>query len=307
MNIVIPGGAGHLGQELRRHFEARGDDVTVLSRSGAVRWDGKSQGDWVSTFEGADVVINLAGRSVNCRYSKKNLDEMMASRVDSTRAVGLAIAKCKNPPKLWIQSSTATIYAHRFDAPNDDRTGIIGSETDGMPKKWLASVEIAKAWEAAMNESITSATRTVAIRSAMVMSPVTGSIFDVLCTLTRRGLMGTQGDGRQYVSWIHESDFSRAIDWIIDHDELSGPVNMSSPNPLPQREFAAALRQALGIKIGLPAMAWMLEIGAFAMGSETELLLKSRRVIPSRLLEMGFEFVYPYWDIAAKDLAGKMG
>ncbi len=302
MKIVLPGGSGHVGQSLRRHFESRGHEVVVISRSGAVRWDGKTLGDWARAFEGADVVINLAGRSVDCRYNAANLAEMMSSRVDSTRVVGEAIRRCAAPPKLWIQSSTATIYSHRFDAPNDDETGILGQASDPMPAKWLKSVEIAREWERALNEAETPQTRKVAIRSAMVMAPIRGSVFDVLSKLARLGLMGRLGDGRQFMSWIHEADFCRAMDWIIAHDSLVGPIIVSSPNPLPQAEFARALRQALGVKIGLPATAWMLEIGTRVMQTETELVLKSRRVVPSRLLSSGFTFEFPVWASAAEDL-----
>lgn len=277
-----------------------------MSRKDSSGWDGKTLGAWVSRLEGADVLINLAGKSVNCRYTPSNMAEMMASRVDSTRVLGEAISTLANPPKLWINSSTATIYQHRFDAANDDSTGILGSEADGMPPKWLGSVKIALAWEKALFEANTPGVRKVAIRSAMVMAPIQGSIFDVLLGLTQKGLMGAQGNGRQYVSWIHESDFCRAIDWIVARPDISGPVNIASPNPLPQREFARLLRHAAGVKIGLPATAWMLEIGAVFLKTETELLLKSRRVVPSLLLETGFSFEFPEWGAATRDLVQRM-
>lgn len=305
VKVVIPGGTGHVGQSLTQFFQSRGDEVVIVSRSGPVSWDGKSVGPWADHLEGSDVVINLAGRSVNCRYTPDNLDDMMTSRVDSTRAVGEVIAACKNPPKVWLQASTATIYAHRLDAPNDDETGMLGSQNDPMPSKWLASVEIAKAWEAALEEADTSHTRKVALRSSMVMAPIRDSIFDVLSTLAKRGLAGRAGSGKQYVSWIHESDFCRAIQWIIDHDDLGGPIIVASPNPLPQAEFNAGLRKALGVKFGLPTPAFLLEVGAAFMGTETELVLKSRRVVPSRLLASGFTFDHPNWCEAAADLASR--
>lgn len=302
----MPGGSGHVGQSLRRHFEANGHEVLVISRSGSDGWDGKSLGPWTSKLEGSDVVINLSGRSVNCRYNRANLDEMMASRVNATRVIGEAIRQCTKPPKVWINSSTATIYQHRFDAPNDDHTGILGSEADRMPAKWLASVNIAIAWEEALWKAEVSATRKIAIRSAMVMAPIDGSIFAVLVGLARRGLMGTQAGGKQYVSWIHEQDFCRAIDWIVEHSDMQSPINVTSPNPLPQREFAKILRDAVGAKIGLPATRWMLELGAIGMRTETELLLKSRRVVPSLLLESGFKFDFPHWTAASRDLVAKL-
>lgn len=302
----MPGGSGHVGQSLESHFRSRGDEVVVISRSGRVQWDGKTLGPWAETFEGADVIINLAGRTVNCRYNKTNLDEMMASRVDSTRVVGQAIAQCKNPPKIWLQSSTATIFKHRFDAPNDDETGILGSKEDNMPPKWLASVEIAKAWERTLDEAQTPHTRKVALRSAMVMAPIPGSVFAVFVGLAKKGLLGQQASGSQFVSWIHESDFCRAIDWIIDHDEIIGPINLASPNPLPQKDFARIIRQAARAPFGLPTFAWMLEIGTLLMQTETELVLKSRRVTPSRLLQDGFVFEFPEWESASRDLISKL-
>lgn len=292
-----------MGQSLRRHFESRGHSVEVLTRSGPGGWDGKTLGPWAERLDGANVVINLAGRSVNCRYNAANLNEMLTSRVDSTRILGEAIGQCKLPPKLWINSSTATIYAHRFDAANDDHTGILGSENDPMPPKWRASVHIAKEWERSLFEADTPKTRKVAIRSAMVMSAVPGSIFTVLAGLAKKGILGRHGSGKQYVSWIHETDFCRAIDWIIERVEVEGTINLASPNPLPQHEFAAIVRRVMGVKVGFPASNWMLEIGALVLKTETELILKSRRVVPSRLLEMGFEFEFATWESAAEDLA----
>lgn len=307
MKIVIPGGSGHVGQSLRTHFQAAGHEVVVISRSGPIQWDGKTLGEWTEHLSGADAVINLAGRSVNCRYNAKNLAEMMSSRVDSTRVLGQAIASLEDPPKVWLQASTATYYSHRYDAPNDDETGILGSESDQMPPKWLASVEIARAWEEALNEADTPKTRKLALRAAMVMAAVPGSVFDTFVTLTRRGLFGKLGDGRQYISWIHERDFCRAIDFLIANESISGPIILAAPNPLPQDEFARILRRELGVKIGLPAPAWLLELGTWAMGTETELVLKSRRVIPSRLLSEGFAFEYPEWDEGARELASRHG
>lgn len=306
MKVVIPGGSGDVGAILRRAFVARGDDVVILSRGGhggTVDWDGETLGPWQREVDGADVVFNLAGRSVNCRYTPKHLEEMRESRVRSTRVVGQAIAEAKHPPKVWLQASTATIYAHRYDAPNDEVSGIIGGDEPGAPPKWNASIAIAKAWEDALNAAETPHTRKVALRSAMTMSPDKGGIFDVMATLARRGLGGPAGDGRQYVSWIHEADFAAAAFFLIERDDLEGPVNISSPNPLPNREFFRILRDAVGAKVYLPTPAWMLEIGAFMMRTETELLLKSRRVVPRRLVEAGFIFQYPEWTEAARDLA----
>lgn len=314
MKIVIPGGCGQVGTLLARAFVADGHEVVVLSRKlrqapwKMVRWDGESVRDWRKEIDGAGVVINLAGRSVNCRYHAANRRAIVDSRVKSTRAVGEAIAKASRPPGVWLQASTATIYADRYGAPNDERSGIIGGDEPGAPSTWKFSVDVAKAWEQAAEDAMTpdaaQRTRLVLLRSAMTMSPDRGGIFDVLLGLVRRGLGGTCGSGKQYVSWIHEQDFIRAISWLIEHD-LRGPVNLSSPNPLPNAEFMRTLRRAWGTRIGLPASRWMLEAGAVFMRTETELVLKSRRVVPGRLLESGFQFDYPDWSEAARELCAR--
>ena len=291
MRIVIPGGSGQVGAILARAFAD--DDVTVIGRGGPVVWDGRTLGPWVDAIDGADVVINLAGRSVNCRYNEANRRAIMDSRVDSTCVIGEAIAQAANPPRVWLQSSTATIYAGRYDAPNDERTGIIG---DGF------SVDVAQAWERAAVESCPLATRLVLLRSAMVMSPDRGGVFDVMSWLARLGLGGSVAGGRQYVSWIHDQDFVRAVRFLIERDDLAGAVNLAAPGPLPQREFMRVLRSAWRMPVGLPATKWMAEIGAFAIRSDTELLLKSRRVVPRRLVDAGFSFGYPDWRSSAADL-----
>ncbi|MBL8718202.1 MAG: TIGR01777 family oxidoreductase [Myxococcales bacterium] len=309
MKIVVAGGTGQVGALLRRRAEARGDEVVVLSRrpdaaAREVGWDARTLGPWAQAVDGSDVVINLAGRSVNCRYTKENLAEMMDSRVDSTRVIGQAIAQAKRPPGTWLQMSTATIYAHRFDAANDEATGILGGTEPGVPGYWGYSVEIAKAWERAQLEAETSA-RKVQLRTAMVMSPDRGGIFDVLATMARRGLGGPVGGGAQYISWIHEADFCAAIDFVIEHPSIEGAVNFTAPNPLPQAEFMRTLRAAVRAPIGLPATRWMAEIGAFVLRTDTELLLKSRRVVPGRLLEAGFAFTHPDWAGACPELAAR--
>lgn len=308
MKVVLAGGSGNVGSVLRRHFAGRGDEVIVLSRSGrggATVWDGETLGPWVSALEGADVVINLAGRTVNCRYNAHNLREMMDSRVRSTKVLGQALGQVGSQA-VWLQSSTATIYAHRFDAANDEETGILGGQEPHAPPKWVASIEIAKAWEAELEAANVPGVRKVAMRSAMTMSADPGSVFHVLATLARRGLGGRLGNGKQFVSWIHEADFAASIDFLIDRKDLDGPINLCSPYPLPQAEFAQQLRKAVGAPFGLPAAAWMIEIGTWAMRTESELVLKSRRVVPKRLLDAGFEFRYPHWTDAAADLASRM-
>ncbi len=308
MKIVIPGGTGQIGTILARAFLADGHQVVVLSRNPrkapwpVVVWDPTAVGDWVDEIDGADVVINLAGRSVNCRYNARNRHLMMESRVVSTRTVGQAIAKVRRPPHVWLQASTATIYAHRFDAPNDEATGILGGSEKDAPDTWRFSIDVARSWEQAVNDAVVPHTRKVLLRSAMTMSPDRGGVFDVLLDLVRNGLGGASGNGRQYVSWIHDQDFIKIIYWLIDHSDLNGPVNLASPNPLPNAEFVRILRASWGTGFGLPAPAWILEVGAWLLRTESELVLKSRRVVPARLLESGFRFQFSDWADAAVDL-----
>ncbi|HKG94961.1 MAG TPA: TIGR01777 family oxidoreductase [Gemmatimonadaceae bacterium] len=310
MRIVIPGGTGQVGSIVARAFHRDGHDVVVLSRGArpgaapwrVAEWDARTRGAWAAELEGADAVINLAGRSVDCRYSPRNRREILDSRVESTRAVGDAIAHSADPPRVWLQAGTATIYAHRYDAPNDEDTGVLGGSEPAAPDSWRFSVDVAAAWERAAGEAVLPRTRRVILRSAMVMSPDRGGVFDVLLGLVRRGLGGRAGDGRQYVSWVHDEDFVRAVYWLIERGDVAGPVNVAAPHPLPNADFMRALRWAWGARLGLPAARWMLEVGAFVLRTETELVLKSRRVVPGRLLRAGFAFRHPEWPEAARDL-----
>jgi len=246
--------------------------------------------------------VNLAGRSVNCRYTPANRRAIVESRVDATRAIGRAVAAASVPPAVWLQMSTATIYAHRYDAGNDEASGIIGGGEPDAPRSWDYSIDVARAWEAAANEEPTPRTRVVLLRTAIVTSALPGGAFGVLLGLVRRGLGGTAGDGRQWVSWIHGDDFVRAVQWIVAEPSLRGPVNLAAPNPLPNEAFMRELRAAWGAPIGLPAPAPLLALGAMVMGTETELVLKSRRVVPGALMASGFTFAFPTWDAAARDL-----
>lgn len=306
--IVLTGGTGQIGTLLARHFHAQGDEVTVISRSArpapwkVVKWDGESPGDWTRELERADVLINLAGRSVNCRYTPASRTEIMQSRVQSTLLLGRTLSQLKHPPPLWMNASTATIYRHAFDRPMDEDTGEIGGNEANAPSSWRFSIEVATRWEKAFFSSSTPGTRQVALRSAMTMSPDDGGVFSELLRLVRFSLGGAAGSGNQFVSWIHEADFIRSLEFLIAHDELDGPINLASPNPLPNREFMRALRQAWGTQIGLPASLPMLKLGALFLRTETELILKSCRVIPRRLLQAGFEFQFPEWSVSARDL-----
>ena len=312
MKIILAGGTGQVGTILARAFHREGHHVVVLSRRAIaapwpiVPWDGRTLGPWKDELERADVVINLAGRSVNCRYGPKNRAEISNSRVDSTRAIGQAILQARRPPAVWLQASTATIYEHRFNAANDEFTGILGGAEPNAPDTWRFSIDVATAWEnAAREEAAVNGSRLVLLRSAITMSPDRGGAFDLLLKLARFGLGGTNGSGRQFVSWIHEDDFVRAVRWLIDNPSISGPVNVAAPTPLPNADFMRELRHAWGVPVGLPSTEWMLEIGAFFLRTETELILNSRRVVPGRLLEGGFTFAFPHWPNAARDLCAK--
>ncbi len=295
-----------MGTALERALRSDGHEVVVLARradgDGQVFWDRERPGPWAREIDGSDVVINLAGRSVSCRYTKANLTEMMRSRVCTARVVGQAIAAVARPPRAWLQMSTATIYAHTHGAPNDDVTGVIGGSEEGVRGYWAFSVDIAQAWERELDEAKVPATRKVALRAAMVMAPDRGVVFDVLSRMARLGLGGPVAGGGQYVSWNHEDDFTAAVRFIIDRDALTGPVSLASPGPVRQRDFMRELGAAWGVPVGLPATRWMAELGALAIRTDTELLLKSRRVVPGKLTAAGFEFRHGTWPEAARDL-----
>ncbi|HEU0298276.1 MAG TPA: DUF1731 domain-containing protein, partial [Longimicrobium sp.] len=236
-----------------------------------------------------------------------NMQAMLDSRVDSTRVVGQAIEQATRPPRVWLQMSTATLYAHRFDAPNDEATGVIGGHEPDAPGYWRFSIEIAQAWERELAAANAPRTRRVAMRMAIVMAPDRGGTFGILHRITRLGLGGPIGGGAQYVSWIHDRDLARAVAWLLDREDVDGAVNLAAPEPLPQRELMRALRAAAGVPIGLPATRWMIEAAAALHRTDTELLLKSRRVVPARLLDAGFRFDFPSWPAAARDLVARSG
>ena len=307
--IVIAGGSGFLGRALAAHFRSSGHAITILTRSpkapadgiNLVAWDACNAAGWTRELDGAAAVINLTGRSVNCRYHTRNRRLIMESRMNSTRVVGEAISMCKTPPPVWLNASTATIYKHTFGPPCDE-SGEIGWTPEAKDK---FSIEVATAWERTFNEIPTPGTRKVAMRAAMVLGMGKNSVFPALLRLTYLGLGGKMGDGRQFVSWIHETDFCRAVEWLIAHDELSGIVNFAAPNPISNAEMMSTFREVCGMPIGLPAAKWMLEIGAFFLRTETELIIKSRRVISRRLPESGFSFRFPFLRQALEDLLAR--
>lgn len=303
MKVVISGGTGFIGGIYRRHFADRADGVVMLVRrpildlrERQVVWDAQNSGEWQAALEGADVLINLCGRSVNCRYNEANMAEIYASRLDPTRALAQAIRNCANPPKVWLNAASATIYRHEFERPMDEESGVLGT---GF------SVDVCQNWEAAFFETELPKTRRVAMRQTMIMGADPGGPFEAYASVAKMGLGGPMAGGRQFVSWIHELDLCRATDFLIAHSEIEGIVNLAAPNPLPNRDFMSEIVKAIGIKIALPTPEWALAIGAFARGTETELILKSRRVMPKRLLDAGFEFKFPTWPEAAKEIVGR--
>jgi uncharacterized protein len=310
MRIIIAGASGFLGSALRKHFDASGSDVSILTRRptrphrdarvNQLDWDGVHVGDWWSVLEGAGAVVNLCGHSVNCRYVRRNRELILDSRVNSTRAIGEAIVRCRRPPKVWLNASTATIYRHTLGEGWDEK-GEIGST---RVAKDAFSVEVAKAWEGTLAEAKTPRTRKVALRTAMVLGRGRNSVFPTLRRLVRLGLGGQMGNGKQFISWIHIRDFCRAVEWLLSKS-LEGPVNLAAPSAVSNAHFMKMLRQACGVTVGLPSPAWLLEIGAVLLRTETELILKSRRVIPGKLLSSGFDFLFPALPEAFQNLCSE--
>jgi uncharacterized protein (TIGR01777 family) len=290
--IVLAGGNGYLGSVLADHYKDLADEVIILSRHKkerfeniiTVEWNARDAGRWVQALEGADMLINLCGKNVNCRYTEKNKKEILDSRVIPTKLLGGVISKLQHPPKLWINVTSATIYRHAADRPQDEVTGEIG---EGF------SVDICKNWERAFFETDTSATRKVALRMGIVFGRRDG-VFPRLLNLVKFGLGGMQGNGRQYVSWIHEDDVSQITEFIYKHEGLNGAINCTAPNAVTNAEQMRLIKQAYGAKVGLTAPEWLLAIGALIIGTEPELILKSRWVIPKILLDAGYQFKFPH-------------
>jgi uncharacterized protein (TIGR01777 family) len=316
LRIVLPGGSGQVGEALARHFQERGHHVTVLTRGPyaaqwqTVHWDGESTGPWTEYMEGADVCINLSGRSINCRYTAEHRRAIYDSRIQTTRLLGKVIAGLADPPRLWMNASAATIYertrgADGVDLPLDEATGRLGGEEAGIRAATGArafNLRVTRDWEAAFYQAETPRTRKVALRSGVVFSPVPGTAFGVLSNLVRMSLGGTQGSGRQFIPWIHEADYARAAEFLTGREDLDGPFNLTAPNPLPNRAFMAALREAWDVPNGLPAPSLAIRLGAIFLRTEPELVLGSCRAVPGRLLDAGFRFEFPEWLEAAEDL-----
>lgn len=279
-----------MGQHLANYFVRKGFEIVILSRSeepskGNIhyeKWDGKTIGDWAATFENALAVINMAGRSVDCRYNEQNKADILNSRIDATKIIGEAIKRCKNPPKIWLNSSTGTIYRYSEDMEMTEAKGEIG---EGF------SVDVAKGWEQTFTEIDLPNVRKVVMRTSIVIGK-NGGAMGPLVNLTKVGLGGFQGSGKQFISWLQVEDFCRITDYLIGNEKAVGVYNVVSPKPVRNHFFMQTLRKVLGIPIGLPAMKWMIEVGAFFMQTEPELVLKSRRLVPERLLSEGFKFRY---------------
>ncbi len=299
--IIIAGGAGFLGNTLTQHFKSKAEEIVILTRGKTVKrnnvqyltWDAQTLSGWEKQLDGADVLINLTGKSVDCRYTQKNKEEILLSRVRSTQVLNEGIDTCANPPKVWLNSSTATIYRHSEDKEMDEFEGEIGFDF---------SMNVAKAWERAFFETSNPAVRKVALRTAIVLGKK-GGAFSPLKSLAKIGFGGTQGSGQQFVSWIHEHDFCRAVEFIINNNSIDGVINIVAPKPIVNREFMKTLRKSLNMPFGIPLSASLLSIGARIIRTETELVLKSRRVIPKRLKETGFEFVFPKLKSTLENLA----
>jgi len=289
--IVLAGGTGFLGNYLAARFSARGDKVVVISRSkGDVAWEDKE--NLIKALDGADAVLNLAGKSVDCRYTERNKKIILQSRVETTRLIGEAILQCRQPPRLWLNSSTATIYRHAEDRGMTEEEGEIG---EGF------SVEVAVQWERAFFSFTLPGTRKVALRMAIVLGK-DGGVMEPLKRLVRVGLGGKQGKGNQVFSWIHIEDVFQIILFLMAHQEIAGVVNCSSPYPVTNALLMQALRERLRIGVGLPSPAWLLKIGAVLIRTETELVLKSRWVLPHRLQQAGYTFSYPTLPMALKEI-----
>jgi hypothetical protein len=293
--VVIAGANGFIGRYLASRFAEDGYEVQTIGRAGATATWG-NPGAIAAVIEGSDLLINLAGKSVNCRYNEKNKAAIFSSRLLTTAELGVAVQSAEHPPPIWMNASTATIYRHADDEPMTDETGQLGT---GF------SVNVATSWEREFFAHHARGVRQVALRMAIVLGD--GSALSPLLALARVGLGGPQHggktrDARQRFSWIHIDDVYRAIRFIQSNSTISGPINLTSPNPVENRELMATIRSVLGVRFGIALRQWMLELGAFAIRTETELLLKSRWVVPTKLLAKGFVFEHPDLREAIEDI-----
>ena len=298
--IILAGGNGYIGNVLAGYYRNLADEVIILSRSfkpadGNIKtliWDGQAEGPWTNEMEGAELLVNLCGKNVNCRYTEENKRKIIDSRVKPTRLLGSVIASLKNPPALWINVTSATVYRHAEDRPQDEETGETG---------YGFSIDVCRQREAAFFNAGRLKTRKVALRMGIVLGHSDG-VFPRLLNLVKAGMGGKQGNGEQYISWVHERDAARCTEWLLQHQEISGIINCTAPVAIKNADFMKTLRMAYGIPFGLPAPAWLLEMGAIMIGTETELILKSRWVTPERLLDAGYQFQFEKAAYAIQDI-----
>ncbi|WP_340372769.1 TIGR01777 family oxidoreductase [Peribacillus sp. FSL E2-0218] len=291
--VVLAGGTGFVGQYFEQHFRNLGYEVVIISRQTPhIGWDDRK--GIREAIDNSEMLINLAGKTVNCRYNEKNRKEILESRTDTTEVLGLAVEQCGNPPSLWINSSTATIYRHAEDKPMTEGNGEIGS---GF------SVDVAKAWERSFFRFQLPETRQIALRIAIVLG--NGGVMTPYRNLVKFGLGGRQGSGNQKFSWIHIEDLFNIVLFLKQNEGLEGVFNCSAPNPVTNRELMAQLRQAMNKKMGMPCPEPLLTMGAFFMGTETELILKSRWVKPERLIKEGYAFTFNHLDEALEQILSK--
>jgi len=301
--IILAGGNGYVGTVLANYYRDLATQVIILARTPkeqdgnikTVVWDGKTQSDWVKEIPSANMLINLCGKNVNCRYTEKNKAAIIASRVLPTTILGEVIAGLTDPPKLWINVTSAAIYRHAEDRPQDEATGEIGT---GF------SIDVCRQWEATFFNTNTPKTRKIALRMSIVMGAADGA-FPRLLNLVKSGFGGMQGNGEQYVSWVHEQDTARCTEWLFDHPEMDGAINCTAPTPIKNNLFMSYIRQACRMPFGLPDPEWLLKIGAVVIGTETELILKSRWVLPKRLTDAGFVFKFPEAKAAIENILNK--
>lgn len=295
-HVVLAGGSGFIGQSLAAHLARLGIETIILSRSnrnrlGVAHWDGATLGDWARHLEGAAAVVNLTGRSVDCRYTPANRREIVESRVQSVRVLGEAVRRCMRPPRCWIQATSLALYGDAGDTLcHDDASPGIGF-----------SVDVCKQWESAFHEQVLPNTRSVTLRIGFALAP-TGGALGRLATLVRYGLGGTVGSGRQYISWLHIDDLNRLFAWSLENDQAQGVYNATGPSPIPNATFMAALRRALHRPWSPPVPVFAVRLGAYWMGTDPSLALTGRRCVPTRLLAEGFTFQFTDLDASLQNI-----
>lgn len=298
--IVLAGGNGYLGTVLAAYYKDLAEEVIILSRTpkaqvGSIKtivWDGKHRGAWTQSLENANLLINLCGKNVNCRYTAENRQAIIASRVQPTTLLGEVLNELQHPPELWINITSATIYRHAEDHAQDE---ITGEEGYGF------SIDVCRQWERAFYQTENPLIRKIALRMGIVLGRH-DSVFPRLLNLVKCGLGGRQGDGQQYVSWIHEHDVARCMEWLLQQRHVTGTLNCTAPEAVKNKDLMHIIRKAYGMPFGLPAPQWLLEIGTRLIGTEMELILKSRWVAPKRLLDEGFHFQFNTAEHAVHDI-----